>query len=55
LFSKTGVGSFSRYVWNFVDAKPIVTRRKSLQEIPASTPISDALSKDLKKRGMTFV
>jgi DNA-3-methyladenine glycosylase I len=48
-------GSFSRYVWNFVNDKPLVTRRKSLQEIPASTPISDALSKDLKKRGMTFV
>lgn len=48
-------GSFSHYVWNFVDAKPIVTRRKSLTDIPAFTPISDALSKDLKKRGMTFV
>ena len=48
-------GSFSKYVWNFVDAKPIVTRRKSLKDIPATTPISDALSKDLKKRGMTFV
>lgn len=48
-------GSFSNYVWNFVDSKPIVTRRKSLKDIPVSTPISDALSKDLKKRGMTFV
>lgn len=48
-------GSFSNYVWSFVDAKPIVTRRKSLKDIPVSTPISDALSKDLKKRGMTFV
>ncbi len=48
-------GSFSNYVWSFVDHKPIVTRRKSLRDIPASTPISDALSKDLKKRGMTFV
>lgn len=48
-------GSFSNYVWKFVDGKPIVTRRKSLKDIPASTPISDALSKDLKKRGMTFV
>ena len=48
-------GSFSKYVWNFVDAKPIVTRRKSLKDLPASTPISDAISKDLKKRGMTFV
>jgi DNA-3-methyladenine glycosylase I len=48
-------GSFSNYVWNFVGAKPIVTRRKSLKDIPVSTLISDALSKDLKKRGMTFV
>ena len=48
-------GSFSNYVWNFVDVKPIVTRRKSLKDIPSSTLISDALSKDLKKRGMTFV
>lgn len=48
-------GSFSSYVWKFVNAKPIITRRKSLQDIPPSTPISDALSKDLKKRGMTFV
>lgn len=48
-------GSFSNYVWNFVDAKPIITRRNSLKEIPATTPISDAISKDLKKRGMSFV
>lgn len=48
-------GSFSNYVWGFVDAKPIITRRHSLKDIPATTPISDKLSKDLKKRGMTFV
>ncbi|MEX1013489.1 MAG: DNA-3-methyladenine glycosylase I [Waddliaceae bacterium] len=48
-------GSFSSYIWNFVDGKPIVTRRKSLKEVPVSTPISDAISKDLKKRGMKFV
>lgn len=48
-------GSFSEYVWKFVGPKPIVTRRKSIKDLPASTPISDALSKDLKKRGMTFV
>lgn len=47
--------SFSHYIWNFVNAKPIVTRRKSIKDLPASTPISDAISKDLKKRGMTFV
>ncbi len=48
-------GSFSKYLWNFVNGKPLVTRRRSLQEIPPSTPTSNALSKDLKKRGMTFV
>ena len=48
-------GSFSKYIWNFVNDEPLVTRRKSLQDIPASTPTSDAISKDLKKRGMTFV
>ncbi len=48
-------GSFDRYVWNFVGEKPIVNRRKSLKDIPCTTAESDALSKDLKKRGMTFV
>ncbi len=48
-------GSFSKYVWNFVNGKSLVTRRKSLQDIPAFTPISEVLSKDLKKRGMIFV
>lgn len=48
-------GSFANYLWKYVNGKPIVTRRKSLKDIPPSTPISDALAKDLKKRGMTFV
>ena len=48
-------GSFERYVWDFVGGKPIINHRQSLKEIPATTPVSDALSKDLKKRGMTFV
>lgn len=48
-------GSFSNYVWKYVGEKPIVTRRKFLKDMPASTAISDALSKDLKKRGMSFV
>lgn len=48
-------GSFAQYVWKFVEGKPIITRRNSLKELPVSTPISDALSKDLKKRGMSFV
>lgn len=48
-------GSFSKYIWNFVDAKPNSMRRESLKDLPTSTPTSDAISKDLKKRGMTFV
>ena len=48
-------GSFSRYVWGFVGGKPVVRRRRSIREVPASTEISDALSKDLKKRGFKFV
>lgn len=48
-------GSFDKYVWSFVQGKPLVHRRKSLKDIPTSIPASDALSKDLKKRGMTFV
>lgn len=48
-------GSFSKYIWNFIGTKPLITRRKSLKDIPSSTPLSDAISKDLKKRGMTFV
>jgi len=48
-------GSFDRYVWNFVDGKPIINHWQSIKEAPVTTPESDALSKDLKKRGMTFV
>ncbi len=48
-------GSFDAYVWRFVGGKPLVHARKSMKEVPASTPESDALSKDLKKRGFTFV
>lgn len=48
-------GSFDRYIWKFVRGVPVDNPRKSLKEIPASTAESDALSKDLKKRGMTFV
>lgn len=48
-------GSFSHYLWKVVDDKPVVTRRKSLKDLPASTAVSEALSKDLKKRGMSFV
>ena len=48
-------GSFDAYVWSFVGGKPIQNRRKSLSEIPARTPESDAMSKDLLKRGFKFV
>jgi DNA-3-methyladenine glycosylase I len=48
-------GSFNSYIWNFMDGKPLVNRWKSLKEIPASTPLSDTISKDLKKRGFKFV
>ena len=48
-------GSFDRYIWNFVNGKPIVNRRKVLKQIPATTRESDALSKDLIQRGFKFV
>ena len=48
-------GSFCDYVWRFVDGQPIQNRWRSMKDIPATTKESDALSKDLKKRGFTFV
>ncbi|MEW6061393.1 MAG: DNA-3-methyladenine glycosylase I, partial [Bacteroidota bacterium] len=48
-------GSFDLYIWQFVGGKPIVNKRLSIKDIPASTPESDAMSKDLKKRGFKFV
>lgn len=48
-------GSFSKYIWAFVDHKPIVNHLKSLQEIQATTALSDKISKELKKRGFKFV
>ena len=48
-------GSFDRYVWRFVGGAPRVNRPRGLKGVPASTPESDALSKDLRKRGFTFV
>ena len=47
--------SFDAYLWRFVDGKPIANRRKSMKEVPARTKISDAMSKDLLKRGFKFV
>lgn len=48
-------GSFSNYIWRFVDGKPIQNKVKHHKEAPVTTVISDALSKDLKKRGFKFV
>lgn len=47
--------SFSEFLWQFVDGKPKQNRRRTLADIPASTPESDAMSKALKKRGFNFV
>ena len=48
-------GSFARYAWGFVGGKAVVNRRRSIRDIPPRTEVSDALSKDLKKRGFKFV
>ncbi len=48
-------GSFSKYIWNFTDGKPIHNNIKNIKEVPATTPLSDKISKDLKKRGFKFV
>ena len=48
-------GSFSKYIWGFVDGKPIQNNFRKDDDIPATSPESDALSKDLKKRGFKFV
>ena len=48
-------GSFDRYLWAFVGGTPIQNRRKTMRDIPATTPESDTLSKDLKRRGFRFV
>ena len=47
--------SFSNYIWGFVDGKPLINNIKTLSEVPAKTPLSDTISKDLKKRGFKFV
>jgi DNA-3-methyladenine glycosylase I len=49
------LGSFSAYIWDFVDNHPLENRWNSLQDVPATSPVSDKLSKDMKKRGFTFV
>lgn len=52
---KEEFGSFDSYIWQFVGGKPVVNNWENLSEIPAKTEISDAMSKDLKKRGFNFV
>lgn len=47
-------GTFDKYIWSFVDFKPMQNRFRTISEIPANTEISDNISKDLKKRGMNF-
>jgi DNA-3-methyladenine glycosylase I len=48
-------GSFDKYIWNFVNNKPIINHPKTMSEIPAFTKLSEKISKDLKKRGFSFV
>jgi DNA-3-methyladenine glycosylase I len=48
-------GSFSKYLWAYVDDKPQINHWAKFEEVPVTTDMSDALSKDLKKRGMSFV
>ncbi len=48
-------GSFDKYIWSFVDNKPIINRPKTLADVPAKTPLSDKISAELKKRGFKFV
>ncbi|MHB8461552.1 MAG: DNA-3-methyladenine glycosylase I [Vulcanimicrobiaceae bacterium] len=48
-------GSFDAYLWAYVDGQPLIRRPATTHDLPATTPLSDALSRDLKKRGFTFV
>ena len=48
-------GTFDRYIWGFVDDTPVLNRRRRLSELPSRTPLSDAISADMKKRGFQFV
>lgn len=48
-------GSFDRYIWGFVDGRPIVNRFASTVEVPAVTPLAETISRDLKRRGFRFV
>ena len=48
-------GSFDRYIWDFVDGRPIINRFASMAEVPAVTPLAETISHDLKRRGFRFV
>jgi DNA-3-methyladenine glycosylase I len=48
-------GTFDAYLWSFVEGKPVVNALRTMKDIPATTPLSDALSEDLRKRGFNFV
>jgi len=48
-------GSFADYLWGFVDGTPVIHRPRTMADVPASTPLSDTVSKDLKRRGFKFV
>jgi len=48
-------GSFSDYIWRFVDGRPIQNRWRRIEDVPATTKLSDAISKDMKRRGFSFV
>jgi DNA-3-methyladenine glycosylase I len=49
------LGTFDAYIWRFVEGRPVMNAWRTQEEIPARTPLSDAISKELKKRGFTFV
>ena len=48
-------GAFDTYIWRFVDGKPVINARRTMKDIPAQTPASEAMSKDLRRRGFNFV
>jgi DNA-3-methyladenine glycosylase I len=48
-------GSFSKFIWSYVDGKPIVNNFTSFKDVPAYSPLAEKISKDLKKRGFKFI
>jgi DNA-3-methyladenine glycosylase I len=55
LSAQSEFGSFDSYIWRFVDGRPLQNKWRSIKDVPASTPQSDAMSKDLQRRGFKFV